>query len=237
MRRLAGVIAAGHGDRLRDGSQTLKPLVKVGGRTLIERVLTSLGETEPAEVVVIVNDAAIEVRDHVSASRWPFTIRWIVQTTPSSMHSFLRVVETLADSGAPGPFLISTVDTVAPPGAYARFAAEAGRRDAAVTLALTARGRDECPLLVKLDGSTVTAIGAAAGAAEHATAGYYAVRPSILQEADEARRDGVGALRLFLERLLARGYRLEGVPSPESVDVDRPRDVAAAEELLRRVTA
>ena len=43
------------------------------------------------------------------------------------MHSFLRVVETLAAGGDEGPFLVSTVDTVAPPGAFARFAAEARR--------------------------------------------------------------------------------------------------------------
>lgn len=232
----AGVIAAGRGDRLRTGGQTLKPLVRVGGRTLIERVLTSLGETAPAEVVVIINEDSTGIRDHVSACRWPFPVRWIVETTPSSMHSFLRVVDALAETGEPGPFLVSTVDTVAPPGAYARFAAEAATRDAAVTLALTSASDDEHPLLVRLEGSRVAAIGAAAAPAAYATAGYYAVRPSILREADEARRDGVGALRIFLERLLARGYRLDGIPSPASIDVDRPPDVVAAEDLLRRVT-
>ena len=232
----AGVIAAGRGDRLRDGSQTLKPLVRVGGRTLIECVLASVGEAAPAEVVIIINEDSTEVRDHVTALRWPFAVRWIVETTPSSMHSFLRVVETLAGAGEQGPFLISTVDTVAPPGAYARFAVEAGRRDAAVTLALTALSDDEHPLLVRLDGSTVVAIGEAAAPSDYATAGYYAVRASILREADEARRDGVSALRLFLERLLARGYRLDGLPAPASIDVDCPPDVEAAEHLLRRVT-
>jgi len=233
----AGVIAAGRGDRLRNGSQTLKPLVRVGGRTLIERVLASIGEVEPVEVVVIINEDSSHVRDHVSALRWPFAVRWIVETTPSSMHSFLRVVETLAGAGDPGPFLISTVDTVAPPGAYARFAAEAARGDAAVTLALTAPAADDHPLLVRLKGSRVAAIGEAAAPAEYATAGYYAVRASILGEADAARRAGVRALRVFLERLLARGYRLDGIPAPVSLDVDRPPDVDAAEDFLRRVTS
>src|SRR5439155_1407450 len=35
----AGIIAAGRGDRLSNGSAVLKPLVRVGGQTLIERVL------------------------------------------------------------------------------------------------------------------------------------------------------------------------------------------------------
>ena len=238
-------MAAGRGDRLRGAAQTLKPLVRIGGRTLVERVLTSIGEAGPSEVVLIINEASTEVRDHVSSRGWPFELRWIVETTPSSMHSFLRVVETLADTGDQGPFLISTVDTIAPAGAYAGFMSEARRSGvpgvnaADVTLALTAPASDEKPLSVtldRLDGRTVTAIGDAAAPSEYATAGYYAVRPSILREAEEARRDGLGALRVFLARLLARGYRLDGIPSPDSIDVDRPLDVEAAEAFLRRVS-
>jgi hypothetical protein len=36
--------------------------------------------------------------------------------------------------------------------------------------------------------------------------------------------------------LLARGYRLDGIPSPDSIDVDRPPDVEAAEAFLRRAS-
>ncbi len=228
----AGVIAAGRGDRLRAGTSALKPLVTVGGRALIDHVLASIAETGAREVVVIVNEDSTAVRDHVVARAWPFAIRWIVETTPSSMHSFLRVVETLAEAGDEGPFLLSTVDTVAPAGAFARFAAEARGRGADVTLALTDPGDDEKPLLVRLDGTRVTALGGEAG--PYATAGYYFVRASILREADAARADGVSALRVFLARLLARGYRLDGVPAPGSVDVDRPDDIESAEHVLRR---
>ena len=232
----AGIIAAGRGDRLSNGSAVLKPLVRVGGQTLIERVLTSMADAGASDVVVIINEGSTAVRDHVSAKDWPFALRWLVETTPTSMHSFLRVVETLAEDGDGGPFLVSTVDTVAPPGAYARFIAEARRHaDAALTLALTTPGADEKPLLVRADGSTVVAMGAAAAPAQYVTAGYYAVRPSILTEKDAAYRDGLGALREFFQRLLACGYRIAGVPVPESVDVDRPLDVAAAEALLDRV--
>ena len=60
------------------------------------------------------------------------------------MHSFLRLVETLAADGDEGPFLLSTVDTVAGAQTYARFIAEARRLEqAAVTLALTSPGNDE----------------------------------------------------------------------------------------------
>jgi NDP-sugar pyrophosphorylase family protein len=231
----AGVLAAGRGERLRS-SNLLKPLVRVGGRTLIERVLTSMAEAGAAEVTVIINEDSLGVRDYVAGSDWPFALRWIVETTPSSMHSFLRVIETLAKEGDEGPFLLSTVDTVAGSQTFSRFIKEAQRNEeAAVTLALTSPGTDEKPLLVRCaaDDSRIVAMGAAAAPSDFATAGLYAVRASILREADEARRDGVDALRTFLGRLLDRGYHLAGIPIAESIDVDRPSDIGTAEAFLR----
>jgi NDP-sugar pyrophosphorylase family protein len=233
----AGVIAAGRGDRLRKGPAVLKPLVAVGGRPLIAHVLDSIAEAGASEVCVIINEESLAVRDHVAATRWPFAMQWIVESTPSSMHSFLRVLETLAASDATDPVLISTVDTIAPRGAYRRFVADAaGLKDASVALAVTSASDDEKPLLVRMEGSAMVALGDAAGPSSCATAGYYFVSPSILAEADAARRDGLGALRAFFGRLLARGYPIAGVRVPPSIDVDRPVDVAAAEVFMKRVS-
>jgi NDP-sugar pyrophosphorylase family protein len=232
----AGVLAAGRGERLRSPANHLKPLVRVDGRTLIERVLTSMADAGATEVVVIINEDSVAVRDHVTTSNWPFALRWIVETTPSSMHSFLRLVETLAADGDDGPFLLSTVDTVANPQTYAQFMTEARRhKDAAVILALTAPGSDEKPLLVRCapGNSRVLALGPAAAPSAHATAGVYAIRASVLREAEAARREGINALRIFLGRLLERGYHLAGIPIAQSIDVDRPEDVRTAEEFLR----
>jgi choline kinase len=248
-RRLrAGVIAAGRGDRLRNAAATLKPLVRVGGRPLIDRVIESIEEAGASEVCIIINEDSLAVRDHVSAVRRSLSVRWLVESTPSSMHSFLRVLETLAEENDPTPVLISTVDTVAPPGAFRSFLADAarvterppkGRDDAwnpAVVLAVTTVTDDEKPLLVKMDGDAVVALGDAAAASSAATAGYYLVSPVVLHEADAARREGVSALRAFFGRLLARGYPMAGVSVPQSIDVDRPEDVDAAEDLLKRVS-
>jgi NDP-sugar pyrophosphorylase family protein len=229
----AGILAAGRGERLRTGSSELKPLVKVGGETLIERVLTSMAEAGVTEVTVIINDDSRAVRDHVVKREWPFVLRWIVETTPTSMHSFLRLVENLAADGNEGPFLLSTVDTVAAPKAYADFMERAQVERAAVTLALTFPGDDEKPLLVRLASgeSRIEAF----GEGEYATAGVYAVRPVVLREAEAARRDGIDALRNFLGRLLERGYPLAGIPISRSIDVDHPADIEAAEKFLGNV--
>jgi NDP-sugar pyrophosphorylase family protein len=226
----AGILAAGRGERLRAAGE-LKPLVRIDGETLIERVLNSLGEAGASEVAVIINADSEAVRDHVARRTWPFALRWIVETTPSSMHSFLRVVETLTVDGDPGPFLLSTVDTVAAPNVYADFIERARPDDAVVTLALTSPGDDEKPLLVRTAGEASRVV--AFGEGDQATAGIYAVRPVVLSEAEAARRDGIDALRKFLARLLERGYPLAGIPISRSIDVDRPSDIETAETFLR----
>jgi NDP-sugar pyrophosphorylase family protein len=218
----AGILAAGRG-------VDLKPLARIGGITLIERVLHSIGDAGATEVAVIINEDSEAVRDHVVKTNWPFALRWIVETTPTSMHSFLRLVETLAADGSDGPFLLSTVDTVAGPNAYVDFIERARRDEAAMTLALTSPGNDEKPLLVTMAGSQIERL----GAGEYATAGVYAVRPIILREAEAARRDGLDALRTFLGRLLDRGYKLTGIPIARAIDVDHPADIAEAETFLR----
>jgi NDP-sugar pyrophosphorylase family protein len=225
------VLAAGRGERLRSRPTDLKPLTRVSGVTLIERVLHSIGEAGATEVAVIINEDSEAVRDHVVKSEWPFALRWIVETTPTSMHSFLRLVETLAGVENQGPFLLSTVDTVAGPNAYANFMERACRDDAAMALALTSPGNDENPLLVTTAGWRIERF----GAGEYATAGVYAVHPIILREAEAARRDGLDALRTFLVRLLERGYTLAGFPMTKAIDVDRPADIAEAETFLRSV--
>ena len=232
----AGVLAAGRGERLRTRSGELKPLVKVADETLIERVLNSMSEAGATDVTVIINEDSRAVRDHVTKREWPFALSWIIETTPTSMHSFLRLVEALAADGNAGPFLISTVDTVAAAQTYARFIAEARRLEAAsVVLALSPPGNDTKPLLVRMasEDSRVFALGEAAAPSEYATAGIYAVRTVILREAEAARRDGIDALRNFLARLLERGYPLAGIPISSSIDVDRPADIETAEALLR----
>ena len=227
----AGVLAAGRGERLRARPSDLKPLARIGDETLIEHVLKAMADAGASEVVVIINEDSQAVRDHVAKSDWPFSLRWIVETTPTSMHSFLRLVEVLAADGSDWPFLLSTVDTVTSPKAFANFMAQARAHEAAIALALSSPGDDEKPLLVRM--KTGESRIEAFGEGEYATAGVYAVRPIILREADAARRDGVDALRKFLQRLLDRGYHLAGIPISRSIDVDRPADIAAAEALLR----
>jgi len=232
----AGVFAAGFGTRLGGPDRGPKGLTAVAGQPLIDWVLDDLLRAGAEEIVIIINKESAAIREHVDR-RGIVTVRWIVETTPSSMHSFLRVMEELARDGDGGPMLMSTVDTVAPPGAMRTFVDRAAAfPDADVVLALTANLDDDNPFRVRMDGAGGEGAAGNVVAFDEgslATAGYSLARPSVLREAEAARRDGLAALRQFFVRLLARGYRFAGVGMPDSVDVDRAADIAAAERLVR----
>src|SRR5207248_6992749 len=98
----AGIFAAGFGSRMGASPRQPKGLTPIAGRPLIDWVLRDMEAASVSDVVVIVNDESIAMCDYVERSERTCTVRWIVETTPSSMHSFLRVVEELAGAGDDG---------------------------------------------------------------------------------------------------------------------------------------
>ena len=244
----AGIIAAGWGERL--GQKMPKALTPIGGRCLIDFVLDGLEAAGATEITCIVNEASSAVIDYVAGSGRRCAMDWIVRTTPSSMHSFIAVVERLAESGT-GPFLMTTIDGIASPQTYKRFAeCFAFFPEADVLLGLTDVIDDEKPLRVAMAGEAGT--GLIPGRVEdnpaafeilamtnvgfdsdYVTSGFYGVRDSVLQRKEEALAKGFTALRQFLGHLLKYGSRIYGVPLPPVIDVDRPQDIQTAERFLK----
>ena len=106
------ILAAGEGSRLfREGVGVPKPLVRVGGETLIGRLLRIFHQQGAEETVVIVNQLHPETEAYVRslmAEGQYGPIRLVVKTTPSSMHSFHALSPYLQDA----PFCLTTVDTI-----------------------------------------------------------------------------------------------------------------------------
>jgi NDP-sugar pyrophosphorylase family protein len=230
----AGMLAAGFGSRLQTAAGTNRPkgLVPIAGRPLVDWVLADLANAGVTETTVIINEQSTALRDHVDRSS-PMPIRWLVETTPSSMHSFLRVLEDLAGRDDDGPFLMTTVDTIAPAGTFRRFLDASHGASSDLVLALTTFVDDEHPLLVEMESDSGLSAVTSVGAGRFATAGYFLAGRAVLREADTGRRAGFIALRQFVKHLYERGYRLSGLLMPDSIDVDRPADVASAERILR----
>ncbi|HEY1780773.1 MAG TPA: NDP-sugar synthase [Roseiarcus sp.] len=217
-----GVIAAGHGTRLRaDGYRVSKPMTPVGGRPLIEHTLDRFRAVGIRQAAVIVNEESDDCRVWLSDHRRGFDLDLIVRTTPSSYASFALVAERLA--GAPA--LVTTVDAIMALDAFQHFVdAAAGFPSDAVVLGLTAHVDDENPLWATLqeDGRVVRLGG---GQGSHVTAGIYWLPPQgIAVPAASFDR-----LRDYLKWLVDEGRPVYGVVLPLVFDIDRARDVEAAE--------
>jgi NDP-sugar pyrophosphorylase family protein len=239
----AGLIAAGHGARLREAGITLpKPLVEVAGRPLIDHVLDATAAAGIEAVACIFNADFDAVEAHCRRRGGPPRLTIVRRTTPSSMESLFTLAPLLGDLGGSAGasptqehFLLLTVDAIFAPTVLRDFlAAAAERREADVVLAVTDFIDDEKPLRIALDGrGRATALGVDAAASPFITAGFYVFHPRVFAQIEAARAARLSALRQWLGALLSAGYRLEGVPIGKTLDVDRPADIAAAEAFVR----
>lgn len=220
----AGVIAAGHGERLRAGGwRGSKAMLPVAGRPLIDHTLDRFAQAGIARATVLLNTDAGDAADHLRARTASPAVDLVVRTTPSSFASFALVAGLLGEE----PAVVSTVDAILPADAFVGFLdAAAARPDGALTLGVTCHVDDEKPLWATLgaDGR-VTALGGTSGT--HVTAGLYAWRRRLpgFDERFERLRDYLGAL-------VAEGHPVFGAELPAVLDVDRPSDIAAATAAL-----
>ena len=229
----AGLIAAGHGERLREaGILVPKPLVRIAGKPLIDRVLGAVAAVGVREVACIFNQDADEVEAHCRRSTHGLDLQIIRRTTPSSMESLFTLAPYLGDE----PFLLLTVDAVFAPAVLRDFLAGAARHaNADGVLAMTDFVDDEKPLRLAVDADgRVTALGPAAATSAQITAGFYVFHPRLFAEIEVARAAKFNALRQWLIHLQGRGYRLYGAAVGSTVDVDRPQDIAIAETFVRK---
>jgi NDP-sugar pyrophosphorylase family protein len=217
-----GVIAAGHGTRLRaDGYRVSKPMIPVGGRPLIEYALDRFRAVGVRQATVIVNEGSDDCRRWLIDHADGLDLDVIVRTTPSSYASFALVAARLA--GAPA--VITTVDAIMAFEAFQRFVNSAARfPDGAVVLGLTDHVDDDNPLWATVDGDgRILRLGGGHGG--HVTAGLYWLPAHRAPPPARFER-----LRDYLKWLVDEGRPVYGVVLPLVFDVDRAHDVEAAEQ-------
>jgi len=224
------IIAAGRGERLRaEGGDIPKPLVRIGGETLLARQARAMTRVGAREVLAIVNSETAEViaRDRIEL---PANLRLMVRDTGNSMESLLALGEQLA----PGNFLLATVDAIIADAEFAKFIEQAralitkreiGGFDGILGV-VKWRG-DNRPLFAKIAvDREILALGD--DESEMVTAGVYLLPTAIFALADNARRAQLSALRRFLGMLIDNQIRLGAVELADVIDVDEAADLAAA---------
>ena len=232
------IIAAGEGSRLaQEGVKEPKPLVMVGGERLIDRLLRIFMDNGAEEIAVICNDMTTLVSKHLEEIRQQglggrqVPLRYIVKSTPSSLHSFYELTSLLGD----GNFVLTTVDTIFREDEFARFVSAFEASEADGCFPVTDYIDDEKPLYVGVgDDMTISGFYDEPHDCRYISAGIYGLRSSAKDIARQQIEKGTSRMRNFQRALVAAGLAIKAHPFSKVLDIDHREDIEKAEELLNQ---
>ena len=239
------IIAAGDGSRLaQEGVTEPKPLVKVRGERLIDRLIRIFMGSNATEIVVICNEQMSDVASHLKMIQdeglngLPVPLRFVVKSTPSSMHSFYELRNFLHDD----PFILTTVDTIFDEREFHDYVLSFQDKIAQGTAALmgvTDYIDDEKPLYVGVD--KVMRINGyydtPQADSRFISAGIYGLTASSLDILEACIEKGESRMRNFQRALVAANLRIEAFPLTKVFDIDHIEDIRKADEGVKNLSS
>lgn len=227
------IIAAGEGSRLsQEGVILPKPLVRIGGEAMIDRLLRIFAANDADEIVVIVNRLHPETEHHLrllQAGSWRGRLRIVVKTTPSSMHSFFEISPFLSDA----PFCLTTVDTIFREEEFADYIEQFRRSTADGLMAVTDFIDDEKPLYVGTDNDlNITGFFDENKDCQYISGGIYCLQPQAIETLRRCVASGQSRMRNFQRQLVKDGLALRAHVFSKILDVDHATDIRKAESFL-----
>lgn len=234
-----GIIAAGQGSRLaREGVELPKPLVRIGGRPMIGRLIDIFVRNGAESVSVIVNEEMTEVAEYLRgiAPTLPCPMNIVVKTTPTSMHSFYELSKLMEGKGR---FIITTVDTIFREEDFAGYvrAFRDAPADVDGMMAVTSFIDDEKPLYVATDSdNNITAfLDNMVEGVRYVSGGIYGLSGGAIPVVGDCIESGVGRMRNYQRALVASGQRLVAYDMNKVMDVDHASDVDAADAFIKEI--
>ena len=239
------IIAAGDGSRLaQEGVTEPKPLVKVRGERLIDRLIRIFMGNNATEIVVICNEQMSDVASHLKMIQdeglngLHVPLRFVIKSTPSSMHSFYELRHFLCDE----PFILTTVDTIFDESEFHDYVLSFQDKIAQGTDALmgvTDYIDDEKPLYVGVDNvMRINGYYDTPQADFHfISAGIYGLTAPSLNILEACIEKGESRMRNFQRALVAAGLRIEAFPLTKVFDVDHIEDIRKADEGVKNLSS
>lgn len=227
------IISAGEGSRLsQEGVGLPKPLVELGGKAMIDRLIQIFIRNGADEVVVIINNEVPQTKAHLAELKKSVEVplRVVVKTTPSSMHSFYELSPYLKGDR----FCLTTVDTIFHEDEFSRFIEAFKASDKDGMMAVTDYVDDEKPLYVGTDENLgITGFyDSAMPDAKYISGGIYCLTSRAIDTLEHCIGIGMSRMRNFQRQLVADGLKLEAYPFSKILDVDHAGDIVKAEQFL-----
>ncbi len=226
------IIAAGKGARLvEEGVTDPKPLVKLNGTPLIDRLIDIFLKNNAESISIIVNAEMTKVQEHLKALKPGVPLNLIVQSTPSSMHSFFEISRFLQK----GKFCLTTVDTIFKEEDFSNYIQAFMADDTNDgMMAVTDFIDDEKPLYVAVDHEKMITgfLDDSDGNEKYVSGGIYGLSSEALPILNRCLENGISRMRNYQRELIQAGLKLKAYPFPKIVDVDRAGDIEKAELFL-----
>ncbi len=225
------IIAAGEGSRLREeGILIPKPLIEIGGMTLIDRLIFRAKRYDFNQVCIIVNDIYPELAQWFENKDYGINLKLIVKSTPGSMHSFYELSPYLQDDD----FILTTVDPVYTEESFHYFMQCIHTHSKADgIMAATNYVDDENPVwIVSNSNQQIIDFPESQNSTYLVSAGFYYFKPHIINLLDIAMQQGMTRMRHFQRFLLKQGCKLIACNVGKVIDIDHKSDILQAELLL-----
>lgn len=226
------IIAAGEGSRLaQEGVALPKPLVKLNGVAMIQRLIDIFAKNNAESISIIVNEEMTQVQEYVKNIKLDVPLNIVVKSTPSSMHSFFELRNFLRE----GKFCLTTVDTIFKEDDFTRYI-QAFIADEEVDgmMAVTDFIDDEKPLYVSVDDKMrITGFLDKSDSCKYISGGIYGLSSKAIDTLESCLKSGQSRMRNFQRQLIADGLFIKAYPLPKIVDVDHAGDIEKAEAFLR----
>lgn len=230
-----GIIAAGEGSRLKyENAKASKPLITVNGIPLIERLFTIAENNNFNSISCIINEESTNVKEYINNRRFNIPFNLIIQSTPSSLHSFYALSAFLKGS----PFCLTTVDSIFNQDEFIKFLSFSNsNKSSDGVLAVTDFIDDEKPLCIETDENmNIKSFHDNADGHKYATGGMYYFNSDVFSLMEKAINENTMRLRNFLKLLLINNYKIKAYPFSKIIDIDHLKDLEVAEEYLNSLT-
>ncbi|MBO4431261.1 MAG: NTP transferase domain-containing protein [Bacteroidaceae bacterium] len=224
------ILAAGEGSRLaQEGVELPKPLVKVNGEAMIDRLIRIFNNCGAEDIYIITNNLTELTQDHLrQLQENDEKIHLIVKTTPSSMHSFYELRKVMGN----GKFCLTTVDTIFREDEFRQYIQAWENADEDGLMAVTDYIDDEKPLYIATDAHLNITAFLDDEPQPYISGGIYGLSDTSFPVIDKCISEGQSRMRNFQRQLVKDGLHLKAYPFSKILDVDHASDIEKAEAFL-----